>query len=185
MNLINVCEFYKRFHKFQRFQIYTPRYRTNKGRRCKHVTWSTYGPLSRTCLAKILWNILDTWPNYLCCDLSIRMRSGSTFTALPISQTSTLSRIVTPRTFRKDPISAVCTYDGTLSVIYMIRGVVIKKRCGNAKWKGRLRQIVRIKWAVANKNFHTGSSCFTVDFWLTVRISVALAHLWDRNLVLM
>jgi len=50
--------------------------------------------------------------------------------------------------------------------------------------KGRLHQIIRIKWALACKNFHTGSSCFTVDFCLAVRICVSLSHLWDCSQVL-
>ena len=63
-----------------------------------------------------------------------------------------------------------------------------KKRCGNALPTTRERktaQTVRIKWPFAYENFHTGSSYFSADFWLTMRICVSLAHLWDRSRVLM
>jgi len=46
------------------------------------------------------------------------------------------------------------------------------ERRSHTKW---LHQMV--KWAFVYKNFHTGSSCFTVDFWLAVRICASLAHL--------
>jgi len=59
------------------------------------------------------------------------------------------------------------------------------ERRSHTKWKGRLHQIVLIKWAFAYKNFHTGSSCFAVDFWLAVWICVSLADLWHRSHVLM
>ena len=32
---------------------------------------------------------------------------------------------------------------------------------------------VPIKWTFAQNNFHTGSSCFTADFWVAVRICVS------------
>jgi len=59
-------------------------------------------------LASLLWDILDTLPKQRSLDLSIR-RSGSIFMALQISQLPTLSRSVTPRTLRKNPISVACT----------------------------------------------------------------------------
>ena len=57
----------------------------------------------------------------------------------------------------------------------------MEERRSHTKWKWRLHQIVRIKWAFVYKNFHTGSSFFTVDFLLTVWICVSLAHLWDHQ----
>ena len=56
------------------------------------------------------------------------------------------------------------------------QGCSVNKEVWNAvafphQIKGRLHQIVRIKWTPANKNFHTRSSSFTVDFWLAVRVS--------------
>ena len=75
------------------------------------------GVASRTCLANVSWDILDTWPNQRSWDLSIR-RSGSTFRAFRNSQLRILQPLrVTPRTPCKNPISAACTCDGTLSVI--------------------------------------------------------------------
>jgi len=49
---------------------------------------------SRTYLANLLWNFLDTWPKQRNWDLSI-LRSGSTFRVLRISQLLTLSPSVT------------------------------------------------------------------------------------------
>jgi len=64
----------------------------------------------------------------------------------------------------------------------MGRGVVLMKEVWEQQ---RLHQIVRMKWAFAYKNFHAGSICFTVDFWLAVRICMSLAHLWDHSHILM
>jgi len=55
---------------------------------------SPVGFANRSCLTSPSCGILDAWPNYRGCDLSIR-RSGSTFKALRISQLCTLSRSVT------------------------------------------------------------------------------------------
>jgi len=55
------------------------------------------GLASKACLASLLYGVLDTWPNKRSCDILIRT-SGSTFSALQISQLRTLSRSVTPGT---------------------------------------------------------------------------------------
>jgi len=64
--------------------------------------------------------------------------------------------------------------------VVMCNSVVLKEevweRRPHTKWRRRLHQIVRIKWAFACNHFYTGSSCFTVDFWLAVRICMSLAH---------
>jgi len=65
----------------------------------KDLEWATVGrfPLgvtSRTCLANLSWDILDTWPNQHSRDFSIRRR-GSSFRALRILELRTLSRSVT------------------------------------------------------------------------------------------
>jgi len=46
------------------------------------------------------------------------------------------------------------------------------ERRSHTKQKGRLHQIIRIKWAFAHKSFHTGTSCFTADFCLAVRFCI-------------
>jgi len=74
------------------------------------------GLASRTCLANISWDILDTWLNQRSWDLSIR-RSGSAFRARRISQLRILSRCVTPWALHDNPISAACIWDNTLSVV--------------------------------------------------------------------
>ena len=51
------------------------------------------GLASRACLTSLSWGILDTWPNYRSCVLSIR-RSGSTFRALRIWQSCEICREV-------------------------------------------------------------------------------------------
>jgi len=58
------------------------------------------------------------------------------------------------------------------------------ERRSHTRWSGRLHQIIRIKWPFACNDFYTGFYCFTVDFWLAVRICMSLAHLWDRSHVL-
>ena len=69
---------------------------------------------------------------------------------------------------------------GHMCISHSHRGVVLKQevwgRRSHTKSKGRLQQIVRIKWALRLQEFHTGSSCFIADFWLAVRICVSLAH---------
>ena len=74
---------------------------------------------------------------------------------------------------------------GATAWLDAIRGVVLKKevweRLSHTKSKEILHQILRLKWAFAYKNFHTGSSCVTVDFCLAVRICVSPAYLWDRS----
>ena len=50
------------------------------------------GAASRTCLANLSWDILDTWPNQHSWDLSNRTRCCSALRASRISQLLTLSR---------------------------------------------------------------------------------------------
>ena len=66
---------------------------------------------SRTRIANISWDILNTWPIQYSWDLSI-WRSGSTFRVLGFSQLRTLSRSATSWTTRKNSISVACTWDG-------------------------------------------------------------------------
>jgi len=60
----------------------------------------------------VSWDILVTWPNQRNRDFS-HQRSGSTFRDLRILQLRTFWGSVTPRALRKNPIFAVCTWDGT------------------------------------------------------------------------
>ena len=68
---------------------------------------------SRSCLASLSWDILDTLPGKRYWELSIR-RNGSTFRALWISQLRTLLHNDNPSTIRKNPISASCISEITL-----------------------------------------------------------------------
>jgi len=84
--------------------------------------WTSSGPLSRAYShqdlpLQFLWDILDILPNERSWDLLIWSISVSTFRALRISQLRTLSRGITPRTLRKNPISAAWSRDSIPSVM--------------------------------------------------------------------
>jgi len=140
----------------------------------KHKLYTTYwvaikqkltnGPHSRGCRQQDLPHQSFLWgsshvsePLYSRCDLSIR-RSGSPFRALRISPLRTLSRSITPWTLHKDPISAACTWDSTLSVI--IEGY---------RWGWEHRPIwkltmVRIGAKTAFKNWQLNLRCLKAPF---------------------
>jgi len=68
-------------------------------------------------------------------------------------------------------------------VRYTTRDVVLKS-VGTAfshEIKRKIAPNSTKKEAFAYKNFHTGSSRFTVNFWRAVRICASLAHLWYRS----
>jgi len=65
---------------------------------------------SRTCLAILSWDILDTLPNQRIWDLSIWRRYDFTFRVLRNSKLRTLSRSVTLWILHKKTISRICTW---------------------------------------------------------------------------
>jgi len=79
----------------------------------------------------------------------------------------------------KAVLGLLCLHLNTVGWSGHVQGCSAKKEV----WERRkATPIVRIKWAFACKNFYTGSSYFTIDFWLAVQICLSLAHLWDRRM---
>jgi len=58
------------------------------------------------------------------------------------------------------------------TVVHKSTGAVLKKRCGNAvPTPNKKEDCTKCsnKVSIRSQHFHTGSSCFTADFWLAVR----------------